>query len=187
MLARQITLEKYLNPAMNPLLLDLFQREVNRQCKFALTAVEDMESALGTDALNLDRFWYSVQALLVAVGNISKLLWPSNPHIPERGRELRSFLLVDDESVLTPRRFRNHFEHFDERLEDWATSSHRHNIADSNIGPPNMIVGLDPSDFLRNFDTSRFAITFRGDVYEVRPIIEAIRPLLVRTSENLGD
>lgn len=169
------------------MLLDMFQREVNRQCKFALIAVEGMEPALRTDRPDFDRFWYSVQAFLVAVGNISKLLWPSNPHIPERGRELRELLLVDDESILAPRRFRNHFEHFDERLEDWATSSDRHNVADSNIGPPSMIVGLDPSDFLRNFDTSRFAITFRGDVYEVRPIVEAIRALLPRTSENLGD
>lgn len=168
-------------------MLDIFQREVNRQCKFALTAVEDMKSALDIKAPNLDRFWYSVQAFLMAVGNISKLLWPSNPHIPERGRELREFLSVDGESVLELRKFRNHFEHFDERLEDWATSSDRHGFADSNVGPPNMIVGIAPSDFLRNFDTSRFAITFRGDVYEVRPIVEAIRALLPRTSENLGD
>jgi hypothetical protein len=172
---------------MNALLLDLFQREVNRQCKFALTAVEDMESVLRTDPFNSDGFWYSVQAFLVAVGNISKLLWPSNPHISERGRELREFLSVEDESVLAPRSFRNHFEHFDERLEDWATSSDRHGFADSNVRPPNMIVGLDAGDFLRNFDTSRFAITFRGDVYEVRPIVEAIGALLPRTSENLGD
>jgi len=43
--------------------------------------------------------------------------------------------------------FRNHFEHFDERLEEWAKSSERHNFVDSNIGPPNMIDGIDPKDY----------------------------------------
>jgi len=28
--------------------------------------------------------------------------------------------------------FRNHFEHFDERLEEWAKSSERHDVLDHN-------------------------------------------------------
>lgn len=160
---------------MDTMLLRIFQREVERQCRFALVATQDLNGAL--QAGDMDRIWFSVQAFLVAAGNISKLLWPPRPLLPERGAELRASLSVGEDSPLEPRTFRNYFEHFDERLEEWATSSERHNFADSNVGPPNMIVGLDAADYLRNFDTTNFAVTFRGDTYRLQPIAEAIRDL----------
>lgn len=160
------------------MILRIFQREVERQCRFALIAIQDLNLAL--QASNMDRIWYSIQAFLVAAGNISKLLWPSRALLPERGSELRESLSISHDSPLEPRKFRNHIEHFDERLEQWATSSKRRNFVDSNIGPPNMIVGIDPEDFLRNFDTVNFAVTFRGDVYNLRPVIKAISDLWQR-------
>lgn len=160
---------------MDPMILRIFQREVERQCKFALIAAQDLEQALV--ASDTDRIWYHVQAFLVAAGNISKLLWPPKPRLLNRGAELRSNLSVGDDSPLQPRTFRNHFEHFDERIEQWATSSQRHNFADSNVGPQGMIVGLDPRDYLRNFDTTNFAVTYRGDVYPLEPIVEAVQSL----------
>jgi len=160
---------------METMVLRIFQREVERQCKFATIAAQDLNQAL--QAGDMDRVWYSIQAFLVAAGNVSKLLWPSKPLLPERGAELRASLSVGDDSPLEPRAFRNHFEHFDERLEQWATSSERRNFADSNVGPPGMIVGLEPGDFLRNFDTTNFAVTFRGDTYHLQPVINAIRDL----------
>ena len=157
---------------MDTMVLRIFQREVERQCKFALIAAEDLDKALR--AQNADLVWFSIQALLVAAGDISKLLWPPNPRLSERGAELRASLSVSDDSPLQPRTFRNHWEHFDERLEMWATSSERHIFADSNIGPQNMISGLDPGDYLRNFDPENWIITFRGDKYELRPIVDAV-------------
>jgi len=160
---------------MDTMILRIFQREVERQCKFALIALQDLNHALETT--NMDRIWYSVQAFLVAAGDVSKLLWPTNPLLPTRGEELRVSLAVPDSSPLAPRNFRNHFEHFDERLEQWATSSSRHIFVDSNTGPSNMIVGIDPADYLRNLDTTKHAITFRGDVYPLDPIAAAIGDL----------
>ena len=153
---------------MSILVLDSIPREMN------IHLTEFGKDELYSELLNardLDRLWYSVQAFLAAAGNVSKLLWGSNRSSAERRIELRASLSVSDDSPLRPRIFRNHFEHFDERLEQWATSSKRHNFADSNVGPPNMIVGIDPEDFLRNFDTENFAVTFRGDVYHFRPVL----------------
>jgi len=163
---------------METMVLRIFQREVERQCKFALIAAQDLSQAL--QASDMDRIWYSIQAFLVAAGNISKLLWPPKRLLPKRGAELRASLSVGDDSPLEPRTFRNHFEHFDERLEQWATSSERHNFADSNVGPPDMIVGFEPEDYLRNFDPANGAITFRGDEYHLQPVIEAIGELWER-------
>lgn len=160
---------------MEKMVLRIFQWEVERQCRFGLMAVEELNQAL--DAHDMDGIWYSIQAFLVATGNISKLLWPPDKHFTERGAELSKSLSVGDNSPLGPRTFRNYFEHFDERLGGWATSSERHNFIDSNVGPPGMIVGLDPGDYLRNFDPVNQTITFRGDEYHMKPIVDSIQVL----------
>lgn len=162
------------------MVLKIFQREIERQCKFAIIAVEQIK--MGLADTNLDLVWYAIQSFLVAVGNISKVLWPSNPKYQKKGEELRKSLSIKDDSPIRPRNFRNHFEHFDERLENWATSSKRRNFVDSNIGPSNMITGIDPEDFLRNFDPTSWTLTFRGDKYEFKPIIEAIYDLYPKVS-----
>lgn len=116
---------------MNEYLERVFKLELRRQSEFAATAFQDLDQALASN--DMTRIWYSVQALLIAVGNISKVLWPPNPTYECRGAALRDSLGVQEQSPLAPRSFRNHFEHFDERLEAWAASSKRHNFADSNV------------------------------------------------------
>ena len=170
---------------MNSYLQNVFVIEIERQSKFGLMAYQDLEQALNVLSTandrrsQIDRFWYSVQSLLIAVGNLSKIFWPATKQ-EDRGRELRELFEVQDDSVLEPRTFRNHFEHFDERLENWATSSSHKNFADSNIGPPGMIGGVSADDHLRNFDTQNFAVTFRGDSYQLRPIFAALQDLHAR-------
>ena len=165
---------------MDKMLLRIFQREVERQTRFALLSATDLET--GLKAGDVDRIWYAVQALLVAAGNVSKLLWPPRPSVPNRGEEVRQSLSVPDDSILAPRAFRNHFEHFDERLEEWAASSQRKNFVDSNVGPTGMISGLGPTDYLRNLDTTQCAVTFRGDTYLLKPLVEALSELHVRAA-----
>ncbi len=169
-----------MRPDIDEMVLRIFQREVVIQCRFALMAEEDLEQSLRTD--DMDRTWYSAQAVLVAAGNISKILWPVDSLLPERGPELRATLDVGDKSPLQPRAFRNHFEHFDSRIEQWASSSERHNFADWIIGPSSAFVGLDPGDILRLFDPGTWEFTFRGDKYALRPVIESIRELWKRAS-----
>ncbi len=165
---------------MEKMVLKIFQREIERQCKFAIIAIEQTKA--GLESNNLDIVWYAIQNFLVAAGNISKIFWPPNSTYQKRREELRKSLSIKDDSPIRPRNFRNHFEHFDERLENWATSSKRHNFVDSNIGPSNMIAGIDPDDFLRNFNPTNWTLTFRGDKYELKPIIDAIYDLYPRVS-----
>lgn len=169
---------------MDKMLLEIFHREVERQSRFGLIAASDLDAAL--EHRDIDRLWCSVQSLLNAAGNTSKLLWPPRPQVPKRGEDLRESLGVSDSSPLEPRVFRNHFEHFDERLEQWATSSQRRNFVDSNVGMTGMIPGFDPGDCLRNFDTKEYAVTFRGDLYSLKPIIEALQDLLNKTQSASG-
>jgi len=150
----------------------VFIMEIKRQCTFALIAAEDIDLVLGKN--EMDRIWYSIQSFLVAAGNLSKMFWPCETK-KARGLHLRSIFSLKDDSPIGPRKFRNHFEHFDERLEKWVSSSKQRNFIDSNVGPPGMIKGVDVKDYLRNFDNSNYALTFRGDSYSLKPVIDAIK------------
>jgi hypothetical protein len=165
---------------MDKMLLRIFQREFERQSRFALLSFSDLEAAL--KVADTDRIWHAVQGFLAAAGNVSKLPWPPHASVPNRGEELRQSLAILDDSILAPRTFRNHFEHFDERLEQWAASSQRKNFAGSNVGPPGMILGLEAGDYLRNLDTTQCAVTFRGDIYLLKPLVRALSELHVRAA-----
>lgn len=164
------------------------QMEVNRQCKFALKALDDMH--LGNEEDNSD-FWYSMQAFLSAVANVSKLLWGSGTsdkqrrEAEERRKPLRESLEVPDDSPLKSRAFRNHFDHFDERLEqqfeDWVADGYRVGISDTFVGD---IDELEIGDLaLRNFDTRTKTLTFRGEKLALAPLFAH----LVVLEENAVD
>lgn len=184
---------------MQRITLRIFQKEVERQCQFALMSIWQLNGAL--EAYNQqnmgsahmrsasDRLWYSLQNFLIASANISKLLWgtPSNtkPEIWKRRKkdrlELRKSLGVADNSILklSPE-FRNHFEHLDERLEEWADTSQRHNLVADLIGSTAMISGIDSEDYLRSYDPVARQLGFRGETFEIQPVVQAIEALLPR-------
>jgi hypothetical protein len=150
--------------------------------------VEALAEHKRRQAAAADRFWFSVQAFLVAAGNISKLLWPPGKTIlPERGPELRASLEVEEDSPLKPRTFRNHFEHFDDRLEQWAVISRPRGrvFIDANIGHISTIPGAELGDYLRNFDSTNSTVTFQGDSYHLPPIVEAIEQLRDKATVRL--
>ena len=153
----------------------VFRFEISRQCQFADIAWKYISLALRSNDINL--LWYSIQSFLGAAANISKILWPSAKQREMRGAELRSQLRVPDGAPLEYRGIRNHFEHFDERLDSWASSPEPGLFVDSNVGPKGAIAGIDPKDFLRNFDPASYVVSFRDEEYPLRPIEEAIKHL----------
>jgi hypothetical protein len=167
-------------------LLRCFQLEVSKQCRWAILAIEDLEEALtGLNSgklahqYGMSRLWMSIQTFLVAGGNISKLLWPSQPNIPDRGTDLRASLGVKDNSCFKTRTFRNHFEHFDERLEDFFLSLGPGEFfyIDSNVSPggiSSLATGIDQNKVLRHFDPESWRLIFRGESFEIEPLYKEI-------------
>jgi hypothetical protein len=127
-----------------------------------------------TARLAIDRFWYSVQAFLVAAANVSKLLWAEHTAETARGAELRNCLDIDDSSPLAHRRMRNHFEHFGERMDAWVKSANGAHFVDCNIGAP---LGPGSEKCLRNYDPKQQALTFQDESYALRPICDALEKL----------
>ena len=174
---------KLVNYYLDSLALAVFHKELIRQSSFALTALEDLSQLIEQPDLSEieeTRFWYSIHALLCSVANISKILWPAKSagRVGEaRGKILRDSLSIEGNSILKARSFRNHFEHWDERMDHWSTtldSLQNRWIVDGEIGLGDSINSVDPAYTLRNFDKSKFAVTFRGEMYELIPVREAI-------------
>ena len=140
--------------------LTLYLSEIEEQCRFATIAWKEIETN------NPDTQWYSIQALLVAVANVSRLLWPDKRGSAERGRELRKRLLIGDNHPFKSRDMRNAFEHSDQRLDSWVASAERgFHVGGMYIEPVSR--ALDDSRFGRNFDRETGAVTFSRQKYDI--------------------
>lgn len=160
---------------MESFVIRVFVHEIETQSAFAFRALHQLRQALNVKDTRAVFFY--AQALLGAAAMVSKLLWPSSPKIPDRGKILRELMGIPDESPLADKTMRNHFEHFDDRLDQWATASRRRNFVDSNIAPLSAIRGVDPEDFLRNLDPTSLTLTFRGDTgdtYDLQAVETAL-------------
>jgi len=90
-----------------------------------VTAHEALERSVGTGGkagageTTGDPFlWLSL--LLNCAANVSKLLWGVKKTLAAERRRLREYFQVTDASPVKDRKLRDHFEHFDERIADWA-------------------------------------------------------------------
>lgn len=174
---------------MDNFILNVFVDEIITQCEFAQMAMTDLQLALRR-TLSLRRgftrrVFFSAHAFLAAVANISKIFWPpsdkqdkkTDARAKTRGKELRKVLLVTSKSPIKDRRFRNHFEHYDARLDEWAASSKDKIYVDMNIGV-RAITGPEPIDYMRNLDPKTLMLTFRGETYDLLATNDAVKALL---------
>lgn len=167
---------------MEKYLLRHLQREVERQCHFALIALGDIDESCANGQGH--RFWYSIQNLLVALGRISRLLWPPEERETSRGSELRESLGVSEDSPLRSREFAEYFEHFDQYLENWHASSEHHRFFDSYTEPLDVLASTEPGDRFRGFDTENYAILFHGEMYRLQPVADAVEDVLERAERE---
>jgi hypothetical protein len=148
----------------------VFLGEIEWQSAIALEAMSRLRQSITTPDLS---FFY-IQAFLVAAANVSKLLWTTAN--ATRGDELRKLLNVTDDSPIASKTLRNHFEHFDERIERWVKQSTRHNFIDRNVFSGGRgIVGAEEIDILRNLNSATLTITFWGETYNLPQVEEALK------------
>lgn len=108
---------------MDDFLLRLFQREAQAQCQYIDYAASDLGQVHNDDTLSgptaTSRVWFSVQNILVASANLSKLFWGSRERKTAQRTELRDSLAVSDSSCLKSLAMRDDLEHVDERIDLW--------------------------------------------------------------------
>lgn len=202
---------------MDEHLKGVYLREVSKQCDFALQAAMHVNGALevlrsdelrGSGQINKNAIhgevFRNLHSLLTHASNISRLLWPPRPlrkrgetdeqykarqaSTSARGQKLRELLKIrSNDHPLKSRTLRDHLEHFDERLDNWATTSEHRNILQDYIGPPGGIVGLEASDRMREFDPASTNVTFCGETYNVQALVTAIEELTATAKQKVEE
>lgn len=156
-------------------MFDIFMSELKHQCKFAAKSYDEIVDSIGNH--DSENMWYSIQSFLISTGNISKILYPPDKKCIKRGQDLRKLLNISNISPLKSREFRNHFEHYDERIQSWAETSGSFTFIDNLVTDKENFTNspsLEKTSCLRYFITDNMILKFRGEKYELKPIGKAI-------------
>ena len=106
--------------------------------------------------------------------NASKILWPARKPYKERGKQLRDLIGVDDHNLLSDRTFRNHFEHYDERIEDWFDGNDSAVYMDSRIDPFEWSPSSLPRLFHRSYNPISQILSFRDESIDLAAVLTAL-------------
>jgi hypothetical protein len=157
-----------------------FAAEVRRQCAYGELAASDIERAL--EEQDADRLWSGIHSFLIAVGNVSKLLWPEvgrrgaeKPGQRPRGLIMRAVLSVPEDSPLKLREFRDIWEHYDKYLDRWAALTRTETPLADFIGPISSFP--ESKRFARTFSPDHWVVGLDARSYHLRPPLEALKRL----------
>lgn len=179
-------------PPFDSHVLEIFLGEIATQARIAIKALQDLGGALEGDG-DSDRVWMSAQLFLVAVANVSKAIWPTyrkgknEQRFSNREPRLEQLLQVDRSSPLFDRKFRNHFEHIDVRIEKWADEVKGRPYVDQNVNAHLVLKDIPPERWFRNLDTTKGTITFQGEAYQIEPVLQALKSVYQRAQEGAED
>ncbi|WP_160070202.1 hypothetical protein [Sphingobacterium bovisgrunnientis] len=166
----------YKIPDMNGLLQMTLLDEILLQARIAIRAFDRLNAP--ENSFDQIEIWGSIQSVLVASGNVSKILWPSKKY-RTRGKLLREYLNIPDNHILAPRVFRNHFEHFDERVEVRFNNSPTGVYIDRQMNPSfNNFLGDREPTCQRGYNTFNHTLIFDGEVLDVQVLIKALKDLV---------
>jgi hypothetical protein len=119
-----------------------------------------------------------VQLIAQQAAALSRYFWPSRerePHL-SRAAHLRETLEVSDDSALKDRDLRNHLEHFDERLDQVASSGIVGVILPTYVGPRQDEPQI-PTTLFRAYYTDTGEFEVLGHRFSMQPIIDEIAQL----------
>ena len=91
-----------------------------------------------------------------------------------RGEQLRELLGVDDRNILHDRNFRNHFEHYDERIEDWLDNDNSAVYMDSKIDPFEPTPWSLPRLYHRSYNPRSQTLSFRDESIDLTAVLSAL-------------
>lgn len=151
----------------------IFLGEIVLQSKIAQRAAERLQAA--NESFDHTEIWSSIQSILVASGNISKILWP-NKKYEKRGERLREMLKVKQNNPLNNREFRNRFfEHYDEMVEEWFKDRVGGVYIDLSMNPS--ISGSGSNNTHRGYNAFNNSLVFRNKSLDLTVILKALNEI----------
>ena len=163
---------------MNPLAEMAYISEIVLQTKIAQRAADRLPiEPSGFDHIEV---WCSIQSILVAAGNVSKILWPQLKNSKSRGVKLRKLLKIDTKNILADRKFRNHFEHYDDRIETWFDSQSSGVYIDLAFEPFRPTKWQLPKNSHRSYNQVDRIVTFRGEALDLKEVLNALEEIKLK-------
>lgn len=148
----------------------IFLGEIDLQSRIAQRAADRLEVA--NDNFDHTEIWSSIQSILVATGNISKILWPNRKY-EKRGERLREILGVEKNNPINNREFRNRFfEHYDEMVEEWFKDRPNGVYIDLAMNPS--LHGSGANNTHRGYNSFNNSLVFRGKILDLTAILKAL-------------
>ncbi|MEP5610894.1 MAG: hypothetical protein ABJP45_01530 [Cyclobacteriaceae bacterium] len=155
---------------MKPLQEMVLLSEIVLQAKIARLAAKRLNE------IDHVEVWCSIQSILVASGNVSKILWPSRKESRSRGMELRKMLQIEDNNILSSRKFRNLFEHYDERIEEWFSKQSSGVYTDLAMNPSqNSFMSQTVN---RGYNSINNTLVFRGEILDLNEVLNSLNEIL---------
>ena len=152
----------------------VFISEIVLQSKIAHRAAERLKA--NHTSFDHVEIWCSIQSILVAAGNVSKILWPPYAKHKLRGERLRQLLNVHNDNLLSARKFRNHFEHYDSRVEDWFSDNPQGVYSDLAMNPS--LPGRMLENNHRSYNANNNILLFRGETLDLNLILKLLEEIL---------
>jgi hypothetical protein len=162
----------------------VFVGEIAWQIKIAQHAAKRLRYP--SDQFDHVEFWSSIQLILMAAANVSKIFWPPNKKYKERGENLRKQLAVNEDNILSDRKFRDHFAHYDERIEKYFKDFNSAVYTDLNIDPFPSPFGNDPKLKInknREYNPLTHVLTFRGESFDLVAVMKALKEIQSKCSQ----
>ena len=151
--------------------IEMSIREISTQAKFAGLAFQNLDpkAIQGPDAV-----FSSIHSFLSHCTMISKMLKACEV-VPDTNN-IEQILGIDEHSVIHNRVFRNHLEHYDDRLRRWiGRFAEGTNVGTYNIGPKNAIQ-VSNFIFVSHYDPTAYTFTFIDEDFDLMALsIEASR------------
>ncbi len=162
------------NKTEKDLWVEMSIREIWTQAHFAEIAYShvDPKSASGNDAV-----FSSIHSFLSHCAMISKMIKATDDSTPPK--PISDILQISDSSVIHQRIFRNHLEHYDERLKDWIKQSGANcNIGTYNIGPKGDLQ-ISNIVFVRHYDSNTKTFTFVNDDFDLSVLANEVQRIKI--------
>ncbi|KXI30857.1 hypothetical protein [Paraglaciecola hydrolytica] len=179
---------------MDEFLAKIYLEQAKQECERCFHSIQIM-NAITQKKLDDDFFQHALDLIHHAAA-VSRIFWPpggknkqSTKRAHRRGQALRDMLQLQSGHAVQNRSLRDHFEHFDERLDDWAENSRNRNIVHRLFGPRSAIggVAIQDSDIIHHFDPATKIFGFRGEHYNIQELATGIDDIYQKTIAKIEE
>ncbi|MBQ0933658.1 hypothetical protein [Ideonella alba] len=179
---------------MDDFLERIYLDQAKQECEACFEAIKEFNGALERER-SKDPFAHAT-ALVHHAAAVSRIFWPpggrdkhARQRAHRRGEALRKALSVSTDHPVQARTLRDHFEHFDERLDDWAERSKNRNIVRKLLGPRSAIGGdaIQDEDIIHHYDPETKIYAFRGEKFDVQALASGLEDLYAKIAARLAE